>query len=83
MNHIKRIGPDPAKYVPQVEYFIPVFDEAFEAELLSHDTGFCIYCGNEASNIEPDARRYKCESCGNEGVYGLEELLVQGLVKVS
>ena len=37
--------------------------------------GFCIHCGAEAEGVEPDARRYECESCGANGVYGAEDLL--------
>jgi hypothetical protein len=39
--------------------------------------GFCIVCGHEAEGVEPDARRYKCEACGANGVYGVEELLIR------
>ena len=38
--------------------------------------GFCIACGNEAYGVEPDARRYVCESCDAKAVYGAEELLL-------
>jgi hypothetical protein len=38
--------------------------------------GFCLECGAEASPVEPDARRYTCESCGKPRVYGAEELLM-------
>lgn len=38
--------------------------------------GFCVKCGAEASGVEPDAREYECESCGEKGVYGAEELLL-------
>src|SRR3954468_18794616 len=38
------------------------------------DPGFCIRCGAEAAGVEPDARKYDCESCGEPGVYGAEEL---------
>lgn len=38
--------------------------------------GFCLECGAEASPVEPDARRYTCESCGKPRVYGAEELLL-------
>ena len=38
------------------------------------DPGFCICCGADALGVEPDARRYECESCGESGVYGAEEL---------
>ncbi len=38
--------------------------------------GFCLECGQEASGIEPDARRYGCESCGSFAVFGAEGLLL-------
>lgn len=38
--------------------------------------GFCLACGEEAEGVEPDARRYVCESCGEPRVYGADELLV-------
>ena len=38
--------------------------------------GFCIACGDEAYGVEPDARRYVCESCDAKAVYGAEELLL-------
>jgi predicted RNA-binding Zn-ribbon protein involved in translation (DUF1610 family) len=38
--------------------------------------GFCLACGEEASGVEPDARAYKCESCGELQVYGAEECLL-------
>lgn len=37
--------------------------------------GFCTACGDDASNVEPDARKYKCHSCGEFAVFGAEELL--------
>jgi hypothetical protein len=40
------------------------------------DPGFCIACGEEAFGVEPDARGYKCGSCGELKVYGAEELLI-------
>jgi hypothetical protein len=39
--------------------------------------GFCIQCGAEAEGVEPDAREYECESCGEPGVYGAEELFIE------
>jgi predicted RNA-binding Zn-ribbon protein involved in translation (DUF1610 family) len=38
--------------------------------------GFCISCGNEQEDCEPDARQYQCEECGKNSVYGAEELLI-------
>lgn len=37
--------------------------------------GFCVSCGEDQEGCEPDAREYLCESCGEKGVYGAEELL--------
>jgi predicted RNA-binding Zn-ribbon protein involved in translation (DUF1610 family) len=38
--------------------------------------GFCLACGDEAYGVEPDARRYECESCGERKVYGAQEILL-------
>lgn len=38
--------------------------------------GFCVSCGEEAHNVEPDAQEYPCESCGERQVYGAEEILL-------
>jgi hypothetical protein len=47
--------------------------EAIEAD---DCRGFCLACGTEAFGVEPDARRYECESCGEPKVYGAEEILL-------
>lgn len=38
--------------------------------------GFCLACGCEVEGVEPDAREYECEACGEQEVYGAEELLL-------
>jgi hypothetical protein len=38
--------------------------------------GVCIKCGEEQEGCEPDARKYKCEHCGENTVYAPEELLM-------
>ena len=38
--------------------------------------GFCISCGSDQYNVEPDARQYRCECCGKRSVYGAEEILL-------
>jgi Zn finger protein HypA/HybF involved in hydrogenase expression len=40
--------------------------------------GFCLECGDEAYNVEPDARNYKCESCEAHQVFGAQEILIMG-----
>ena len=50
---------------------------AVERRLMSLDNpGFCVVCGAEAEGVEPDARKYTCESCGSPAVYGAEELML-------
>lgn len=39
--------------------------------------GFCLACGADAEGVEPDARHYECESCGEKAVFGAEELLME------
>jgi len=43
--------------------------EAIEAD---DCRAFCLACGAEACGVEPDARSYECESCGESRVYGAE-----------
>jgi hypothetical protein len=51
--------------------------EAVERHNTSLDNpGFCIACGEEAEGVEPDAEKYRCESCGSPSVYGAEQLLI-------
>jgi hypothetical protein len=38
--------------------------------------GFCIACGHAAHGSEPDVRRAQCESCGEDQVYGAQELAI-------
>lgn len=59
---------------------MPIFDSEFEQLCREEMEGFCLACGAQASNVEPDARRYPCEDCGKNRVYGFEELLLMGLV---
>ena len=51
-------------------------DRIMEAVESGEDMGFCLACGDEAYGVEPDARKYECESCGASKVYGAEELLM-------
>ena len=39
--------------------------------------GFCVACGAEHYGVEPDARKYLCEECGQSEVYGAEDLLIR------
>jgi len=52
------------------------------SDLRENSGGYCTACGEEVDGVEPDARRYSCESCGEKSVYGIEELLLMGLVDI-
>ncbi len=41
--------------------------------------GFCVACGAEVYNVEPDATEYPCEACGARKVYRAEEILLMTL----
>ena len=46
--------------------------------------GICVACGDATEGgIEPDARRYACESCDKRAVYGIEELMLRGRVQIT
>lgn len=42
--------------------------------------GLCLACGASRDCCEPDARNYRCESCGNSLVFGAEEIALMGYV---
>ena len=57
--------------------------EMTEAEFVGCDNdnaGFCVFCGEQADSVEPDARKYSCEVCDKPGVYGSQELLMMGMI---
>jgi hypothetical protein len=58
--------------------------EMTEKEFVTCDNdneGLCVFCGETADGVEPDARKYACESCDKKGVYGMQELLLMGYIK--
>lgn len=57
-------------------------DKATYLQVNDEYTGYCIVCGEEAEGVEPDARRYECEFCGEGGVYGAEELMLAGRIQI-
>ncbi len=53
-------------------------EDACERRRSSLDNpGFCLACGFEQDGCEPDACEYECEACGENEVYGSEELLME------
>lgn len=42
--------------------------------------GFCVACGEQYDGLlEPDARNVHCDCCGEDEVFGAEEIVIQGL----
>lgn len=57
---------------------VDMIADAAERQMTSLDNpGFCLACGFENDECEPDARRYECQSCGERRVYGAEGLLIR------
>ena len=54
---------------------IPI-DQLIEAIEAQEYIGFCVTCGAEHYNVEPDAECYHCEECEKPTVYGAEQLLI-------
>jgi len=44
--------------------------------------GICTSCGAIHDCLEQDAREVKCEECGKRTVYGTEEALFMGCIKI-
>jgi hypothetical protein len=45
----------------------------------NHDQFPYVIMHESPTPVEPDARRYTCEGCGQPKVYGLEELVLMGI----
>ena len=52
-------------------------DDLIDAVSRDDNTGFCLECGNEQLGVEPDARGYRCQSCGVRRVCGAEAILIR------
>jgi hypothetical protein len=63
------------------ETIMPLFLTLEEYEARTGGEAFCIDCGEQYPDyLEPDADEVLCEDCGTETVYGIENLLVMGLI---
>jgi len=75
MNHQIERNPTTGKIIAK-RFTIEEIEEAS-----SNDYGFCLACGAERENCEPDARKYRCDSCNRHTVCGAEEIALMGLLK--
>jgi len=65
-------------------YICPVFT-ADEYQVVTYglsNDGWCLTCGELVDDVEPDARKYMCGCCGKKSIYGLEELLMIGILQI-
>jgi hypothetical protein len=45
--------------------------------------GYCLICHQEHDDyVDPDGRNIRCVHCGNHAVYGLEELMIMGMINM-
>lgn len=79
MKHIKMTGQKTGKTF----FAFTMSPEEFQS--LDDDCcGLCIRCGEvTVGGVEPDARGYECECCEANGVYGAQELLMMGLIRIT
>jgi hypothetical protein len=48
-----------------------------EATLADEGLGICCACGADSEDFcEPDARNYHCSACGQNAVFGAEEIAI-------
>jgi hypothetical protein len=52
-------------------------------EIEGGDYGVCLACGEVADGVEPYARKYKCDACGERQVYGLQEAALMGKIDIA
>lgn len=57
-------------------------NESLEEMMYDGNMGICLNCGEIAYSVEPDARNYKCEACNRLEVFGLEEAMLMGMIKI-
>jgi len=58
-------------------------DDMQESMFGESSEGICIACGSTQGGCEPDARKYRCEACGENTVFGFEQALLEGLVDIT
>lgn len=56
-----------------------LLDEALRSAQADELAGFCVACGEQHDGLlEPDARNVHCEICGEDQVFGAEEIVLMG-----
>lgn len=50
-------------------------------EASADQCGLCLACGASQEGCEPDARKCRCDNCGQDQVHGAEEIVLMGLMR--
>jgi len=53
-----------------------MISKALDAIESDENLGICLSCGHEQCDTEPDAQNYECGECGNDSVFGAEEIIL-------
>ena len=70
---------NPAKY-PTVTAVMRAIDaDQCGPRYVGH--GWCLACGKKVTGVEPDATNYTCSKCGEQEVFGAEEILMMGATR--
>ena len=57
--------------------------EAHYRDLRESYSGICLHChAIKHGDVEPDAENYKCEDCGKKRMFGIEQLVISGVLQV-
>lgn len=68
----------------QVENKIIKISEVDIPKLMNSNSGVCLGCEEIIiGGIEPDARKYECEICGENKVYGIEECILNNYIIIT
>jgi hypothetical protein len=59
-----------------------ISSEELQEAMYDGGNGICLECGETTTGVEPDARGYRCSSCNNYSVYGIEEAMLMGMLDI-
>lgn len=60
----------------EIMKFKPDLEMIAELAEADDNLGICLYCGEVAGGVDPDAENYHCEFCGERRVFGAEQALL-------
>ena len=56
--------------------------EVFKSQVYEGGIGYCINCHEQHDDyVDPDGRDLWCNQCNTNGVHGLDEMLMMGMIE--